>query len=237
MFGSKLATLFLFAIQAWVAVAHMRFNGRAPSTNLSVSVRIEGSTTTIFEGDVFTSPREITTASGGTHECDGTNDGTNPTPGPTCTTALDSASGSQTDFTYDGTFDSDFDDFFITRIAGDSQNDVQFWGLLVNFQFTPVGGCQEEVQTGDQVLWAFDAFDKTFFLHLTGPSVASLGVPTTFTVTDGMTGVPIAGATIGSSTSDAAGHITITFTTGGKFTLKAEQPDSLRSNALVVTVS
>ncbi|KZT38606.1 hypothetical protein SISSUDRAFT_986036 [Sistotremastrum suecicum HHB10207 ss-3] len=214
----------------------MRF-GRSPTTNISVAIRIEGESSTIFEGDVFTSPREITTASGGTHECDGTNAGQNAVAGPTCTTALDSASGSQTDFTYDGTFDADFDDYFITRIAGDSQNDIQFWGLLLNFQFTPVGGCQQEVAVGDAVLWAFDAFSKTFFLRLTGPSVATLGVPTTFTVTDGMTGIPIAGATIGSDVSDASGHVVITFSSGGKFTLKAEEPNSIRSNALTVTVS
>ena len=44
------------------------------------------------------------------------------------------------------TFSTEFDDFFITSIGGESQTAKEFWGILLNFQFTPVGGCQQEVK-------------------------------------------------------------------------------------------
>ena len=57
-----------------------------------VNLRIEGSTTTIFEGTILTFGHNVTTPSGGDHHCDGTNNHANPLPGPTCTSALDDAS-------------------------------------------------------------------------------------------------------------------------------------------------
>lgn len=62
--------------------------GRATVVNL----RIEGADKTIFEGPVLTRGHNVTTATGGTHHCDGTNNHSNPLPGPTCTSALDDAS-------------------------------------------------------------------------------------------------------------------------------------------------
>lgn len=71
----------------------------------------------------------ITTASGGTHECDGTNNGANPVPFDNGITAIDAAS-LLCGFTYDGTFDAQFDDFFIQRIGGTDQTGDDFWGIL-----------------------------------------------------------------------------------------------------------
>src|ERR1700753_4510546 len=77
-------------------------------------VRIEGANATLFEGPVESEGHDITTPSGGTHGCDGTNAGANPQPGDTMTaTAVDA--GSLTGVTIDGTFDGEFDDYFITR--------------------------------------------------------------------------------------------------------------------------
>jgi hypothetical protein len=42
---------------------------------------------------------------------------------------------------------------------------------------TQVGGCQQQVAADDTILWAFDAFSKTHFLKLDGPSTAKVGVP------------------------------------------------------------
>ena len=66
-----------------------------------VNLRIEGATETIFEGPVFSSGHNVTTQSGGTHHCDGTNNDTHLTPGPTATSALDNASD-VSQFTWDG---------------------------------------------------------------------------------------------------------------------------------------
>lgn len=202
-----------------------------------VKLRIEGLTNTIYEAPIYSGPRNITTASGGTHHCDGTNDGANPTAGNTCTDALDAAS-KLLKFPYDGTYSSSFDDYFITSISTSTQTATQFWGLLLNYQFTPVGGCQQEVKPGDQVLWAFDAFSKSYFLKVT-PSViaAKKGQSKTVTVTDGMTGVPIANAIIDGVATDANGQATLVFAKIGAFEYKAERNDSIRSNALYVVVA
>ena len=66
-----------------------------------VNLRIEGPDTTIFEGSILTRGHNVTTVSGGTHHCDGTNNNANPLPGPTCTSALDDAS-KKAHFPFDG---------------------------------------------------------------------------------------------------------------------------------------
>lgn len=203
---------------------------------VAVNIRIESSESTVFENTVFTSPANVTTPSGGTHLCNGQNGGANPQPGGTPTTALQSAA-ELGGFLFDGTFDTEFDDFFITSIGGTADTSTQFWGLLVNYQFTPVPGCQIEVTTGQDILWAFDAFNKVHFLKLVAPTVASVGVPFAVTVTDGMTGVPVSGATVGGATTNQAGVATITIDTPGVTVLKAERSDSIRSNAVDVSVS
>jgi len=203
---------------------------------IMVNLRIEGSATTIFEGTIVTRGHNVTTASGGNHHCDGTNNNENPLPGATCTSALDDANR-KSHFTFDGTFFTEFDDFFITSIGGESQTSTEFWGLLLNFQFTAVGGCQEEVQVNDDILFAFDAFDKAHFLKLTGPDTAHVGTPVILTVTDGQNNnSPVAGADVNGDISDANGHVSVTFTKVGPTQVKAEKSDSTRSNALSIKV-
>ncbi|KAI4121692.1 MAG: hypothetical protein LQ338_006223 [Usnochroma carphineum] len=202
-----------------------------------VNLRIEGAANTIYEAPILSGPRNITTPSGGTHHCDGTNLNANPTPGNTCTDALDAAS-KLLKFPYDGTYSSSFDDFFITSISTTTQTATQFWGLLLNYQFTPVGGCQQEVKPGDNVLWAFDAFNKQHFLKVEPEVlVVKKGGSKVVTVTDGSTGVTIQGAVINGVTTDANGKATLTFPKAGAFQYKATRDDSLRSNALRVVVA
>lgn len=135
------------------------------------------------------------------------------------------------------TFFDEFDDYFITRIAENTGTDDAAWGILLGFQFTPVGGCQQEVKDGDHVLWAFDAFNKQHFLKLDGPTTARVNVPINFIVTDGATGSPIQGATVGSSgVSDANGKVEFVFQARGIRSLKAERNDSIRSNGVTILV-
>lgn len=207
----------------------------APGSSI-VNLRIEGATNTIYEAPILSGPRNVTTPSGGTHKCDGTNLGANPAPGNTPTDALDAAS-KLAKFPFDGTYSTTFDDFFITSIGTSTQTSTQFWGLLVNYQFTEVGGCQQEVKAGDNVLWAFDAFSKTYFLKVTPDYLAvKQGSSRTITVTDGTTGVAVQGAVIDGVTTDANGKATLTFPNAGVFQYKATRDDSLRSNALRVAV-
>jgi hypothetical protein len=139
-------------------------------------------------------------------------------------------------FYYYSTFSTEFDDFFITSIGGNTQTSTEFWGILLNFEFTPVGGCQQQVKHNDDILFAFNAFNANFFLKLTGPATAHHGVPVTLTVTDGQTGNPVAGATVDGVTTDASGHATVTFAHIGAQHLKATKADAIRSNQLTVLV-
>jgi len=229
----RLFSLVLVTVLALLSAA-------SPSTAVNkptrVNLRIEGSQKTIFEGQVSTQGHDITTVSGGTHHCDGTNSNANPQPGPTCNSALDDAS-IRHGFPFDGTFEALFDDFFITSIGGETQTSTQFWGLLVNFQFTPVGGCQEEVKLNDDILFAFDAFNKVHFLKLTGPNTARVGHAVILTVTDGQNGGAVAGAVVDGNVSDANGQVSVTFAKRGRNEVKAEKSDSIRSNRLIIRVN
>ena len=100
-----------------------------------------------------------------------------------------------------------------------------------------MGGCQEEVKPGDNVLWAFNAFNLEYFLEVTPKEVVvKKGGDVTVKVVDGTTGNPVQGATIDGVTADANGDAVLVFEKVGIFKFKATAPDSLRSNALVVTV-
>ncbi|KAF8181528.1 hypothetical protein BJ912DRAFT_979758 [Pholiota molesta] len=224
-----------FAVLATSLLATVALAASAVDAPVPVHLRIEGEQKTIFEGTILTRGHNVTTASGGTHECNGLNNDANPQPGATCTSALADAAR-QNRFSFDGTFNSEFDDFLITSIGGETQTATQFWGILNNFQFTPVGGCQQEVRSSDKVLFAFDAFNKAHFLELSGPATAQVGHPTTFWVVDGATGQPVAGATVHGQTSATGGSVSVTFPEIGEQTLKASKSDSIRSNAVRVVV-
>jgi hypothetical protein len=133
-----------------------------------VNVRIEGKSETLFEGPILTEGHEIE-ASSDTQQrpCDGTNNGANPTPGPTPTAASVDAM-SLIGETFDGRWYGGYDDYFITRWGPDQEEQGMSWGILVNNVFTDVGGCQYELRTGDEVLWAYNAFASKPFLALFG---------------------------------------------------------------------
>jgi hypothetical protein len=82
-----------------IILLHSTTDATGPSA--TVNLRIEGAKKTIFEATISTKGHFVTTASGGTHICDGTNNNASLTPGPTATSALDSAS-KQVKFTWDG---------------------------------------------------------------------------------------------------------------------------------------
>lgn len=209
----------------------------ASAAPVGVNLRVEGASGTIFEGPVTTDGHAITTASGGpnAHSCDGTNNGAHPTPGPTPTTALDDGAR-LAGFGWDGTWSDSFQDFLVTRVAQESSTMSQFWGLVVNHRFAETGGCQIRVQQGDEVLFAFDAFSKTHVLRLSGPGAATTGAPVTVTVVDGQDGSPMAGASVNGTPTGSDGMASLSFGTAGIYRLKAERPDSIRSNAISVCV-
>ncbi|KAI1116631.1 hypothetical protein F5Y14DRAFT_50845 [Nemania sp. NC0429] len=211
-----------------------------PTPSSNARLRIEGNDSegTIFEDCVVAGPRDITTPSGGTHLCDGTNGGANASPGTVPTAQLDAAA-QFAGFAYDGTYSASFEDFFITSVGASPQTDSAFWGILVNGQLTPTGGCQFEVGSGDETLFAFDAFSKGAFLAVAPEyAVAEAGSGTvTVTVTDTLTGSPQAGVSFAGQVTDAYGHATVSVPTApGCYEWKATAPNALRSNAFYLTV-
>jgi hypothetical protein len=205
----------------------------------AVDVRIEGKTSTIFDGPVTTDGKTLTTAAGGTHVCDGTNAGASPAPAATATSALDDAA-IRGGFTWDATWYDPGSEYFVSRIANESEIDVwpggEYWGLFHNGKTTPAGGCQTLVKDGDEVLWAFDAFNKVGTLRLAVPSATQPGVPIVATATDIPTGAPVSGVTIGSSTTGGDGTASLSFADEGIYVIKADKSDYVRSRATRVCV-
>lgn len=200
-----------------------------------VDVRIEGKTSTIFFGPVTTDAKVLTTTAGGTHACDGTNAGANPAPGPTPTTALNDAAV-KGGFTWDGPWFGT--DFFASRIAGESESlaDFAFWGVLVDGVLTDVGGCQIILRAGQEVLWAYDRFNKDGGLKLTAPASVNTGATFEARVTNLGTGVPLAGALVGTTPTNGDGVAALSFDRPGVYALKAEHPRYVRSREVRVCV-
>ena len=211
----------------------------APSQTVA-RFRIEGKDAegTIFEDCIAASPEDITTNSGGTHRCDGTNNDANPAPGGTMTTAIDAA-GDLNGFDFDGSWSDQFEDFFITRIAGTDSTSNQFWGVLRDLSFTPSGGCTNYNSPGEG-LWAFDAFTKNAFLDLSYKyAVVRPGDTVSLTIVDGNDGrrSPVPGAVFAGQTSDANGVVTFAAPAmDGCYQYKATRNDAIRSPAFYLSV-
>ena len=207
----------------------------APSASAApaaVDIRVEGAEETIFEGTVRTDGHSIEQDKSGPQPCDGTNGGANPTAGPTVTSALDDA------VAWDGTWNSSFSDFLVNRIGSDKATDTKFWGTALNGTPTELGGCQVQVKTGDQVLWAYDMFSAKQFLELIGPRTARLNKPFRVKVIDAKNGgKPVKGANVSNvARTDDKGFAKIVGTERGLLLVKAERRGAIRSNGLVVRV-
>lgn len=214
--------------------------GSASAAPTTVQLRVEGSTATLFEGPVTTDGHAIDKGDG-PHPCDGTTRITPPVnagPGPTVTSALDDASR-LAGFTWSGQWSASFGDFLVSQIGADAPpgGSSSYWGTVRNYQPTPVGGCQEQVAEGDEVLFALGDIFSDDLLRLTGPARVRTGAPVLVTVTDGKTGAPSAGATVGGVQTGAEGSTTLAYGSTGLVRLKAEKAGAIRSNAVNVCVS
>jgi hypothetical protein len=210
----------------------------AEAVPVTVNVRVEGATSTIFDAPVVTDGHNLSPPSGGgSHVCDGTNNGAFPVPGPTATAALDDAARAGS-FTWDGTWDANFSDFLVNRIGSEQATTTQFWGHFVNGKSASAGGCQTRLAAGDETVWAFDAFSKTSVLRLDGPASAMIGSPVNFRVIDTApaTSVLAVGAFVNGTPTGSDGVATLTFPAEGIFRVKADRPDAVRSNSIRICV-
>lgn len=203
---------------------------------VTVQLRVEGATATIYEGPVTTDAKTV--AKNGGHRCDGTaaaNGGTNPMPGPTALTALDDGFPD-----WSGSFSVDYKDYFVTRIGPDDDSTGKYFAVAIGRAGRTVlleeGACHVQVQQGDEVIWGYEGFGKPF-LRLTGPATTAVGQPVRIGVVNGVDGSPVAGVAVGGTTSGSDGSATVCFDTPGVRRLKAERADSLRSNALLLAVT
>lgn len=160
-------------MRSWIAalgVATLFLGLAAPlaqAVPAEVNVRIEGEAETLFEGPLLTDGHNVR-ASGDTkapaagRRCNGLNNSAHTTPGPTPTAAAADAMSILGEG-FDGDWYAEpFEDYFITQWGPDRQSvaDAEYWGLVVNNVFTNVGGCQQQVHAGDEVLWVYDAFNN-----------------------------------------------------------------------------
>ncbi|PPQ70680.1 hypothetical protein CVT26_014619 [Gymnopilus dilepis] len=226
-----LSILLLFNVVSYAAPA--------ANTPIQVNLRIEGAQTTLFEGTVTTSGHDVTTPSGGTHECDGLNSGANSQPGATPFTAL--ADGAQQNgFTFDGLWEDVFNDFIIGTIAGEFSGGSTIWTGAVDFlEQGIITGCHKEISGGDQVVFALtDDSTSPIFLKLQGPTTAKVNHPVTFSVIDGFFLTRIQGAQVNGHATDANGNVMITFAQPGQVSLKASKVGGfVRSNRLDIQVT
>jgi hypothetical protein len=145
-------------------------------------------------------------------------------------------------FTWAATWNAGYQDFFISRIGPDTNTGAPtyspYWGYFQNWVATQIGGCQQRVAQGDDVLFAYGDYGQPL-LQLTAPARAAAGESFQVTVqeNDGA-GHRIAapGAAVGGTTTDASGHATLTFGDAGSHPLKATRSGAIRSNGATVCV-
>jgi hypothetical protein len=224
------------AAAATAAAIALAAPAAAPAAKVPVDLRIEGATGTIFEGRLDVDVRRFQFTDESTkHTCDGTAaiGGTSTTPQPTRGAAI-SAAAKRFGFSMTGTWNDAFGPTF-ERIGGQNvgfnTTTQEFLAEYENWQFAQVGACGDPVQSGDDVLFAYAKGTETL-LALSGPEVVAPGAPVTVRVSDGATGAPVAGASVGGATTGADGTATLTFTDPGYQRLKAEKEGAIRSNLL-----
>ena len=229
-------------VWAPVVLAVLVVCGTAWAAPVTVNLRVEGASSTIFEGPVTTDGKVITKG-GEMLVCDGTANPANPGPGPTAISALDDAP-------IEGGWDA-ASGGFVNRIGAEAGNS---WGIALNQRAIDVGGCDQRVGAGDEVLFAFDFFGgapdfaERPVLKLGGPERAAAGQPVGVSVEEVVLAAPFpaprefvrraaGGVSVGGAATAPDGTATVTFPSSGLVRLKAERPGSIRSNAVLVCVS
>ena len=164
----------------------------AEAAPTQVNVRVEGRSETLFEGPVATEPHGVHASSDKStklRRCDGinVNDPQNVVPALTPTAAGADAM-TLIGETFDGQWYNQYEDYFVTRFGPDAQDPSAagggaYWGILVNNTFTSVGGCQYQLDGGDEVLWVYDAFQGRTTLALFPEAASYSSGPRPLTVT------------------------------------------------------
>lgn len=202
-------------------------------------LRVEGYASESFEGTVAFNPvystfGNVTTATGGSGLCDGTNGGNNAKPGNTPLNSLYNAAVA-CPFYLDGIFDPGRHEFYISDIGANPRiPDGETWTLLVDFKLAQDLACNIEVTPENDVVWAWQDLSNpaNYFLKLTivGPTVVAVGKNVTLNVIDGQSGMALEGSFVADTTTDSMGNAVYTCAQDGLYQVKADMPRSIRSN-------
>jgi hypothetical protein len=212
----------------------------AAASPVTVDLRIEGPTRTLFEGPVTTDVRPFHFTGGPGYTCDGTAPfGTAAAPAVTRGAAF-TAAEEAAPFTAAGTWHAMYGPSF-TQIAGES---VAYDGATnrylveyLNAKPSMTGSCGETVGAGDNVLYAYGTGSEPL-LALSGPATVKPGESATLKVTDAATGAPVAGATVDGRQSGADGSVLVgPLTARGAHDQKAAKDGAIRSNRVQVCVT
>ncbi len=199
-----------------------------------VNLRVEGSTTTLFEGVVTTD----TNKPDGEHVCTG--------PSPT-SAAYDMAQreGIAFDASWFGF------DYAISQLGPDTSNGNNWWNLWVNNEYSNVGGCQEVLNGSDTTLWFYGGMSFKGVLSISAPSKIEVAKTYSVNVTkhtvsfDGQwvghtTATPAEGATVvyagQTVTTGSDGKASVALGSEGSTSFKANLPDYVRSNSATTCV-
>jgi hypothetical protein len=206
----------------------------APAAPVTVDLRIEGKTATLYEGRVTTDTRTIDMHDGtGVHVCDGTSNVATPTPGPTRGAAIMTAAEGSPGFTFMGTYTFDMGFSVIAGAnVGYDAGTGEFLAEYKNGEFASFGSCGDQIANGDKLLYAYgDGTEPLLELSAVVPVAGATSVG--FTVTDAG-GAPVAGASVGGVTTGADGTAQVTLGAPGPATYKATKAGAIRSNAVTV---
>ncbi|HET6551582.1 MAG TPA: hypothetical protein VFG79_24150, partial [Solirubrobacter sp.] len=205
----------------------------AAAAPVTVDLRIEGASRTLFEGPVTTDVRTFTAADG-EHRCDGG-------AGAVTRGAVIDAASEAAPFSMVATWNPGYGNPTFAQIAGDSvaydPATNRFLAEYKNGAFASDGSCSDAVAPGDRVLFAFADGSETL-LALSGPATAKPGAAVTLKVTDAASGAPVAGASVAGAVSGADGSVSAgPWNDRGDHDLKAAKAGSIRSNRVRVCVS
>lgn len=196
---------------------------------VTVDLRIEGATRTIFEGPVTTDVRQFPSKQG-LKPCD---DGA----GQVTRGAVIAASGVP--------FDADWNDGFgnptFNTVDGEDvtwhEPTQRFFAEYLAGKPSNDGACTEPVGNGAKVLFAYSAFGDTV-LELSGPASVKPGETATLKVTNADGGAPVEGATVAGKATGADGTVTVgPLSTRGDNDFKATADKAVRSNRVRVCVT
>jgi hypothetical protein len=162
--------------------------------------------------------------------------------------ALELATGGS----WSGPWNSKFKQYELFTIEGETHlfepeaKANYFWSFWLDEKEAEAGACEAQVNPGDRILFVVGCFGEACPtpaptpLGIEAPASANVREPVQVTVRSfSRTGVPseVAGATISGAdvpaTTDAHGHVTLTFTRTGSSTLRVSAPGSIRTEATI----